>query len=462
MKKEMKPVHGVWASRWVFILAATGSAVGLGNIWKFPYITGDYGGGAFVLVYLACILIIGIPVMTAEIMLGRRGGMSPIHSMQALAKQAEAKKSWSLIGYMGALAGFFILSFYSVVAGWALYYVFKMPTAFAGATAESVGATFDGLLAAPYTLTAMHFVFMVMTMGVVAFGVNKGLERMVRIVMPLLFLLLAILLGYAATTGHFSDGLAFLFTFDFSKLTSEAVIVAMGHSFFTLSLGLGAIMAYGAYMPREMIVGGVKKPVSIGSTVLIIALLDTLVALVAGMAIFPIVFANGLEPSAGPGLMVVTLPLAFSAMPMGVLFGTLFFVLVVCAAWSSSISLGEPLVAWLVERGWNRVKASVLIGVLAFVLGMGSVWSFNIFAGAEYKLFGRTFFDLLEYLTTNIMLPLGGLLIAIYAGWIMKETHVRKELGMKNFKLYMVWRAVVRIFAPLAIAVVFLNALGVI
>ncbi|MDF1779835.1 MAG: sodium-dependent transporter [Alcanivoracaceae bacterium] len=462
MKKEMKPVHGVWASRWVFILAATGSAVGLGNIWKFPYITGDYGGGAFVLVYLACILIIGIPVMTAEIMLGRRGGMSPIHSMQALAKQAEAKKSWSLIGYMGALAGFFILSFYSVVAGWALYYVFKMPTAFAGATAESVGATFDGLLAAPYTLTAMHFVFMVMTMGVVAFGVNKGLERMVRIVMPLLFLLLAILLGYAATTGHFSDGLAFLFTFDFSKLTSEAVIVAMGHSFFTLSLGLGAIMAYGAYMPREMIVGGVKKPVSIGSTVLIIALLDTLVALVAGMAIFPIVFANGLEPSAGPGLMFVTLPLAFSAMPMGVLFGTLFFVLVVCAAWSSSISLGEPLVAWLVERSWNRVKASVLIGVLAFVLGMGSVWSFNIFAGAEYKLFDRTFFDLLEYLTTNIMLPLGGLLIAIYAGWVMKETHVRKELGMKNFKLYMVWRAVVRIFAPLAIAVVFLNALGVI
>ena len=458
----MKPVHGVWASRWVFILAATGSAVGLGNIWKFPYITGDYGGGAFVLVYLACILIIGIPVMTAEIMLGRRGGMSPIHSMQALAKQAEAKKSWSLIGYMGALAGFFILSFYSVVAGWALYYVFKMPTAFSGATAESVGATFDGLLAAPYTLTAMHFVFMVMTMGVVAFGVNKGLERMVRVVMPLLFLLLAILLGYAATTGHFSDGLAFLFTFDFSKLTSEAVIVAMGHSFFTLSLGLGAIMAYGAYMPREMIVGGVKKPVSIGSTVLIIALLDTVVALVAGMAIFPIVFANGLEPSAGPGLMFVTLPLAFSAMPMGVLFGTLFFVLVVCAAWSSSISLGEPLVAWLVERGWNRVKASVLIGVLAFVLGMGSVWSFNIYAGEEYKLFGRTFFDLLEYLTTNIMLPLGGLLIAIYAGWIMKETHVRKELGMKNFKLYMVWRAVVRIFAPLAIAVVFLNALGVI
>jgi neurotransmitter:Na+ symporter, NSS family len=462
MNKEIKPIHGVWASRWIFILAATGSAVGLGNIWKFPYITGEYGGGAFVLVYLACILVIGIPVMTAEVMLGRRGGLSPIHTMQTLAKQAQGRRFWSLIGYMGALAGFLILSFYSVIAGWALYYVFKMPTAFANATAESVDAVHKGLLADPGTLTGMHFVFMVLSMGVVAFGVNRGLERMVRIVMPLLFVLLAVLLGYATTTGHFSEGLAFLFSFEPEKLTAEAVIVAMGHSFFTLSLGLGAIMAYGAYMPKEMMAGGVRKPVSIGSTVLIIAVLDTLVALVAGMAIFPIVFANGLEPAAGPGLMFVTLPLAFSQMPLGILFGTLFFVLVVFAAWSSSISLGEPLVAWLVERGWKRPRAAMLIGVLAFILGMGSVFSFNIYSGEEYRWFGRTFFELLEFLTTNIMLPLGGLLIAIFAGWVMKETHARKELMMKNFKVYLVWRAVLRIFAPLAIAVVFLHAFGII
>lgn len=459
----MKPVHGVWASRWVFILAATGSAVGLGNIWKFPYIAGEYGGGAFVLVYLACILIIGIPVMAAEVMLGRRGGLSPIHSMQALAKQAQAKRFWSLIGYMGALAGFLILSFYSVIAGWALYYVFKMPTGFTHATPESASAVFDGLLADPLTLTGLHGVFMILSMGVVAFGVNKGLERMVRVVMPMLFVLLAVLFGYATTTGYFGEGLAFLFTFEPEKLSAEGVIAAMGHSFFTLSLGLGAIMAYGAYMPHKVAVKGVNKPVSIGSTVLIIALLDTLVALVAGMAIFPIVFANGLEPGAGPGLMFVTLPLAFAQMPMGLIFGTVFFVLVVFAAWSSSISLGEPLVAWLVERGWRRPRASALVGVLAFALGMGTVWSFNIYSGEQYQWFGgKTFFGILDYLTTNILLPLGGLLIAIFAGWVMKETHVRKELAMSSFKLYMVWRVVIRIVAPLAIAVIFLNVLGII
>ncbi len=456
----MKPVHGVWASRWVFILAATGSAVGLGNIWKFPYITGEYGGGAFVLVYLACILIIGIPVMTAEIMLGRRGGLSPIHTMQQLVRATESSRGWSLIGYMGALAGFFILSFYTVIAGWSLYYVVKMPTAFAEATPESVGNVFNGLLADPWALTGLHLLFTAMTMVVVAFGVNRGLERMVRIVMPLLFLLLAALLGYSLTSGHFGEGLAFLFAVDFSKLTSEGVIVAMGHSFFTLSLGLGAIMAYGAYMPKQIGEGAAAKPVSIGSTVLIIALLDTLVALVAGMAIFPVVFANGLEPGAGPGLMFVTLPLAFAQMPMGLLFGTLFFVLVAFAAWSSSISLGEPLVAWLVERGWNRVRASVLIGVLAFVLGLGTVLSFNLWSGEEYQLFGRSFFDNLDFLTTNIMLPLGGMLIAIFAGWVMKETAVRKELALKNFKVYLVWRAVIRIFAPLAIIVVIVHGLG--
>lgn len=456
----MKPVHGVWASRWVFILAATGSAVGLGNIWKFPYITGEYGGGAFVLVYLACILIIGIPVMTAEIMLGRRGGLSPIHTMQTLVRGTEASKVWSLIGYMGALAGFFILSFYSVIAGWALYYVFKMPTAFADATPDSVGQVFNGLLSDAWTLTGLHFAFTLITMVVVAFGVNRGLERMVRIIMPLLFVLLAILFGYSLNSGHFAEGVAFLFAFDLSKLTGEAVIVAMGHSFFTLSLGLGAIMAYGAYMPKQVGEGANAKPVSIGSTVLTIAFLDTAVALVAGMAIFPVVFANGLEPGAGPGLMFVTLPLAFSQMPMGILFGTLFFVLVVFAAWSSSISLGEPLVAWLVERGWGRVRASVVIGALAFVLGIGTVLSFNLWSGADYQLWGKNFFECLDFLTTNIMLPLGGMLIAIFAGWVMKETVVRKELAMTSFKLYMVWRAVIRIFAPLAIIVVIAHGLG--
>jgi NSS family neurotransmitter:Na+ symporter len=459
MSEQYTPVHGVWASRWVFILAATGSAVGLGNIWKFPYITGEYGGGAFVLVYLFCIAIVGIPIMIAEVALGRRGGLSPIHSMAKLAEKSNVTRKWAALGFLGAASGFLLLSFYSVIAGWALYYVWQMGSGlFTGATAETVEATFNGLLASPWVLIGCHTLFMVMTLSVVAHGVERGLERAVRVLMPALFVLLLILLGYGINSGGFQEGAAFMFAFDFSKLTGEAILVALGHSFFTLSLGLGAIMAYGAYMPREIALkGGGTKPVSIGSTVLTIAALDTIVALVAGMAIFPVVFANGLEPGTGPGLMFVTLPLAFGQMPGGVIFGTLFFLLVACAAWSSSISLGEPLVAWAVEKGASRRKAAAAIGVSAWVIGLGTVFSFNIWADAT--LGGKTFFDILDFTVSNIMLPLGGLLIAIFGGWIMKETQMRKELAMKSFGVYMVWRAMVRIFAPAAVLAIFINTI---
>lgn len=459
MSKEYQPVHGVWASRWVFILAATGSAVGLGNIWKFPYITGEYGGGAFVLVYLFCIAIVGVPIMVAEIALGRRGGLSPIHSMAKLAEKSQVTRRWAGLGYLGATSGFLLLSFYSVIAGWALYYVWKMGSgALEKASPEKVESVFNGLLADPWTLLGCHTLFMVLTMAVVGHGVERGLERAVRVLMPALFVLLLVLFGYGVNSGGFQQGLDFMFAFDFSKLSGEAILVALGHSFFTLSLGLGAIMAYGAYMPREVKAkGGGMKSVSIGSTVLTIAALDTIVALVAGMAIFPVVFANGLEPGTGPGLMFVTLPLAFGQMPGGVIFGCLFFVLVACAAWSSSISLGEPLVAWLVEKGWSRHKASALIGVAAWTLGIGTVLSFNVWEDAT--LGGKTFFGILDFTVSNIMLPLGGLLIAIFGGWIMKETQIRKEVAMKNFTLYMVWRASVRIFAPAAVLAIFINTL---
>lgn len=276
-----------WASRWVFILAATGSAVGLGNIWKFPYITGQYGGGAFVLMYLLIILLVGIPVMVAEVMMGRRGGQSPINTMKKLAGQAEVSSRWKWLGYLGALAGFLILTFYSVIAGWALYYIVAMPTQLAGADAAAVSATFDGLLASPLIMLGCHSLFMLLTAAVVLQGVHRGLQRAAEIMMPALFVMLLVLLGYAASSGGFDQALAFMFSVDFSKLSADAVLVAMGHSFFTLSLGLGAIMAYGAYMPREATNRhGQKKPVSIGSTVLTIAFLDTLVALVAGLCIF--------------------------------------------------------------------------------------------------------------------------------------------------------------------------------
>ena len=453
MKQESKPVHGMWASRWVFILAATGSAVGLGNIWRFPYITGENGGGAFVLLYLLCIAVVGVPIMAAEVMLGRKGGMSPINTMRKLAAESKVTQRWSWIGYMGVLSAFLILSFYSVVASWALYYTWEaVQGAFQGITAAQSGARFDDMLASPWLMMGYHTLFMLLTMVVVGRGVKGGLEKAVQILMPLLFVLLLVLVGYAATTPGFMQGIEFLFAFDFSKLNGQAVITAVGQAFFTLSLGMGAIMAYGAYMPRQVPgKAGKKKPVSIMSTVIIIALLDTLVALGSGVAMFPLLFSGGLEAGQGPGMMFVTLPLAFGQMPGGLLFGSLFFVLVVCAAWSSSISLAEPVVAWLVEKGVNRAMSSVIVGLGAWVLGLGSVLSFNIWKDKTFLV--GTFFDNMEFLSTTIMLPLGGLLIAVFAGWVMKETHARKELAMKSFPLYLIWRALVRIFSPVAVIV---------
>lgn len=456
MKQENKPVHGMWANRWVFILAATGSAVGLGNIWRFPYITGENGGGAFVLLYLLCIAVVGIPIMVAEVMMGRKGGMSPINSMRKLAADSKVSQRWAGIGHMGVLSAFLILSFYSVVASWALYYVWEAVIGgFQGITAAQSEARFTNLLANPWLMMGCHTLFMVLTMFVVGRGVKGGLEKAVEILMPLLFVLLLVLVGYAATTPGFKEGIAFLFAFDFSKLNGASVITAVGQAFFTLSLGMGAIMAYGAYMPRETAgkQGGKPKPVSIVSTVIIIALLDTLVALGSGVAMFPLIFSSGLEVGQGPGMMFVTLPLAFGQMPGGVIFGSLFFVLVVSAAWSSSISLGEPVVAWLVERGMTRAMAAVAVGLGAWLLGIGSVLSFNVWQDKTFL--AGTFFDNVEFLSTTVMLPLGGVLIAIFAGWIMKETHARKELAMKSFPLYLGWRALVRIFSPAAVIALF-------
>jgi len=460
MKQESKPVHGMWASRWVFILAATGSAVGLGNIWRFPYITGENGGGAFVLLYLLCIAVVGIPIMAAEVMLGRKGGLSPINSMRKVAADSKVTQRWAGIGYLGALSAFLILSFYSAVASWALYYAWEaVRGVFEGITATQSEAHFNDMLANPGLLLGYHTLFMVLTMVVVARGVKGGLEKAVQILMPLLFVLLLVLVGYAATTPGFKEGISFLFAFDFSKLTGKAIIVAVGQAFFTLSLGMGAIMAYGAYMPKTVKdkKTGRSRPVSIMSTVAIIALLDTLVALGAGVAMFPLLFSNGLEVSQGPGMMFVTLPLAFGQMPGGLLFGSLFFVLVVCAAWSSSISLGEPVVAWLVERGLKRPMAALVVGLGAWLLGVGSVLSFNVWK--DHTFLVGTFFDNMEFLSTTVMLPLGGLLIAIFAGWVMKETQARKELAMQNFKLYLVWRALVRIFSPVAVIALFVYSI---
>jgi NSS family neurotransmitter:Na+ symporter len=330
-------INGQWRNRWTFILAAAGSAVGLGNIWKFPYITGENGGGAFVLVYLACIALIGIPIMIAEVMLGRRGRMSPINAMLYLSRESGVSHWWSGIGWSGVLAGILILSFYSVVAGWALhYFILAAGGEFHQIDAETSGGLFGELLASIGTLTIWHTLFLLMTLGIVAAGVVKGLGVAVRYLMPLLFLLMVVLVLYSASVGDFSRAFHFLFDFNSGALKWDGVLAALGHAFFTLSLGMGAIMAYGAYLPKTSGEGG--QPISLGKTVLIIAFLDTLVALMAGLVIFPIVFANAsLEPSAGPGLLFVSLPIAFGGMAAGSFFAAVFFFLVFISALSSAI-----------------------------------------------------------------------------------------------------------------------------
>jgi NSS family neurotransmitter:Na+ symporter len=451
MTTQNESVHGIWRSRWIFILAATGSAVGLGNIWKFPYITGEHGGGAFVLMYLACIALVGIPVMVAEVAMGRRGRQSPINAMTSLISEAKAEGYWKIIGWMGALAGFLILSFYSVIAGWSLNYVFKLASGtFVGADQDMAGGEFGAMLADPSGLMLWHTIFMVLTVGVIMRGVNKGIESAIQVLMPLLFVLLLVLIGYAAKNGDFAKAVHFMFDADFSKLTGEAVLVALGHAFFTLSLGMGAIMAYGAYMPRQA---------SIGTTVFAIAGLDTLVALLAGLAIFPIVFANGLEPSAGPGLLFVSLPLSFGQMAGGQFFGALFFILVAFAAWSSAISLIEPATAWVVEKfKTSRAKATMAIGLIIWVLGIGTVFSFNDWS--EFHLLpGKTIFDSLDFITANIMLPLGGLLIALFAGFGMKYHHLYNEMSVKNPLFFNLWYVILRFITPIAIAIVFVQGL---
>ena len=451
MSERRKSIHGQWSSRWAFILAATGSAVGLGNIWKFPYVAGENGGGAFVLIYLACILLIGLPIMMAEVMLGRRGRQSPINTMATLAEEIGASRYWKLLGWGGLLAGFFILSFYSVIAGWTIAYVFRAASgAFTGATAESVEGIFTELVSDPERLLAWHTVFMVMCVMVVARGVKSGLEKAVRFLMPALFILLLVMVGYAMNTGHFGEALAFMFKPDFSAITASGVLAAMGQAFFSLSLGMGAIMVYGSYLSSNS---------SIAHTSFIIAMADTSVAILAGMAIFPIVFAYGLEPAAGPGLVFQVLPLALGNIPGGTFFATLFFVLLVFAAWTSAISLVEPAVAWLVENhGMNRVMASAWVGIGVWLLGIGSMLSFNIWSDVKI-LGGLNFFDLLDFLTSNIMLPLGGLLIAVFAGFFLSRAVSREELKLSEAQ-YQLWHFLVRFIAPVAVAVIFLNAIG--
>ncbi|MCG5499604.1 sodium-dependent transporter [Ectothiorhodospira lacustris] len=463
MRRESS-IHGQWSSKLVFVLAATGSAVGLGNIWRFPYIAGENGGGAFVLIYLACILLIGLPIMMAEIALGRRGRQSPINTMATLSREEGLHRAWGFVGWLGVAAGFIILSYYSVIAGWSLSYVFRAGGgAFTGLDADGVRGMFESLVSDPERLLAWHTLFMIMNVLVVARGVRSGLEKAVKFLMPALLGLLLLLVGYSMSQGHFMEGVSFLFKPDWSEVTGDTILLAMGQAFFTLSLGMGAIMIYGSYLSSRA---------SIFKTSAMVVSADTAVALLAGLAIFPIVFAGGLAPGEGPGLIFITLPMAFAEMPGGLVFGTLFFLLLVTAAWTSSISLMEPAVAWLVEnRGLDRPMAAVIVGGIAWFLGLGtilsfSLWSnpigFNLTLGGEALFIGGTLFEMADYLTSNIMLPLGGLLIALFVGWRMTQRSVEDELGLHSRAFFRAWYYVLRFAAPIGILLVFLKAVNLI
>ena len=454
-------IHGQWSSRWIFILAATGSAVGLGNIWRFPYLAGENGGGAFVLVYLFCVVMMGIPIMMAEILLGRRGRKSPVNTMHTLAAEEGLNSNWYLLGWLGVIAGFIILSYYSVIAGWTIAFIFKTGMGdFIGSNADQTTAIFSELISNPVVLLFWHTIFMFLTIYVVSRGVKSGLEQAVKFLMPALFILLLIMVGYAMSTEKFFDGLSYLFIPDFDSLAdknlfSDVFLPALGQAFFSLSIGMGAIMIYGSYLSKES---------SITFNCFVIALADTSVAILAGVAIFPIVFTYGLEPSGGPGLIFISLPIAFGQMPFGTFFGSLFFILLMFAAWTSSISLLEPAVSWLVEnRNMTRIKAAYIAGFIAWFLGLLTVLSFNHWA-FEFTFAGTIkengLFNIFDILTSNIMLPLGGVLVAIFTSWLMSRSSTIDELGVGDKNIYKIWRFIVRYIAPLGVIIIFLNAMG--
>lgn len=436
----------IWKGNSTFILAAAGSAVGLGNIWKFPYMVGSNGGSAFVIIYLLCILAIGLPVMASEVLIGKYGRKSPINSLKALAKENAISENWKYLGILGALAGILILSYYSVFAGMALSYIFNFFPSGLENPSEYSARYFSELSSSHWILIFWHSTFLMITCWIVAMGVVKGIGRSVSILMPFLFLFIILISFYSSYIGNFNETIFFLFKPDFSSITPEVVISAMGQAFFSLSIGMGAIMAYGAYMPERQV---------IGKTVLTIIILDTLVALCAGIAIFPIVFSNtSLEVSAGPGLIFETLPVAFYSLPFGNLFSIIFFTLISIAALSSSISLLEPFTAWMEEKlKMHRRTIVVCLGFLVWFLGMGSIFSFNIWS--DLKFLGLNFLELMDYLTNNIMLPVGGFFISIFVGWVLPNSLVQNYVKLNN-QLFKIFIFFLKYVSTGAIALIFL------
>ena len=449
--------HESWSSRVTFLLAAIGAAVGLGNIWKFPYITGQNGGGAFVLVYLLAVFLVALPILIAEIAVGRWGQQSPPNAMANVASDQNRSNYWSVVGWFGMLAAYLIGTYYSVIAGWTVVYIFKNAAGdFTGQDAASVSAQFEALLASPWQLSLWHGIFMVFATFILIRGVQKGIEAAVKVLMPALFALLLAMVVYGIFEGNMSRTLHFMFDFDLSAINGRVVLVAVGQAFFSIGVAMGLMMGFGAYLPRD---------ISIARSAVIIASADTGVAIIAGLAIFPIVFANGLDPGEGPGLVFVSLPIAFGSVTGGLVFGTLFFILLFFAALTSVIGVLEPMIAWWQERfGLRRQLAALYVCLSLFILGLGPVFSFNIWkewrplaAIDRFAEFG--YFEILDYLTANLMMPVSGLLLAIFVGWLVKPEAIANELQMKHPALFRTWFWLLRWVVPVSIVLILYSVL---
>ncbi|KRU23504.1 sodium-dependent transporter [Psychrobacter piscatorii] len=444
-----KQEHAQWSSSFGFVLAAVGSAVGLGNIWKFPYMVGESGGSAFVIAYLFCIALVGFPILVAEWLIGRRGQKNPVNTFADVAASEGKSRSWTIVGATGILGGFLILSFYSVIGGWALNYITKVASgSFTGQDSDSVAATFDAMLASAGTLTIWHTVFMILTAVIVGIGVTSGIEKAAKILMPLLGVILFVIVGYNIMNGGFGEAVAYLFTPDMSKLTADVMLAALGHAFFTLSIGMGIMVAYGSYLGRE---------VNLLKTARTVVILDTVIALAAGLAIFPIIFSNGLDPASGPGLIFVSLPIAFGSMSAGIIIGALFFLLITFAAVTSSISLLEPTVELLEERtSMSRTVSTIVASTVIWLLGIAALLSFNLWS--EFTIMGNGIFDALDKITSKLLLPLTGLAAIVFVGWKMDQRSIQQELGLSN-ATWQLWQIVAKFIAPIAVIVVFVTSL---
>jgi NSS family neurotransmitter:Na+ symporter len=442
-----------WSSPWIFILAASGAAIGLKNVWQFPFLARQYGGGAFVIVYVLCALLVVLPLLIAEILLGRYGRQSPVNSMRLLAARARHYRAWGYIGLIGMLAGFLILSYLSVVAGWIMAYAFRMAVGtLEGLTADGVRSVFTVFVADPEKQLFWQSLFMLMTMVVIARGVKDGLEPVMRYAVPLLFALMLLLLVYAAVSAAFSQAWQQLLHPQFSKLDRVGMLTAMGHAFFSLGLGVGTMLMYGAYLQNDA---------DIPKLAFAVVAIDTLAGIVGGLVVLAVLLSSELQPLSRPELLFQALPLGFDQLPWGRLAGSLFFVALVLASWFSGIGLIEPLVAWITEFGrLSRMMAAFLCGAGAWLLGVVCVLSFNYwsfsfrFLGALKRLGA---FDLLQIITANVLLPISGMLISLYAGWMVERKLTLAAFTRPSSCVHDVWLWSVRISTPLLIFILLLT-----